>query len=431
MKEVLVSVWCITYNHKSYIRDALESFLMQETDFRYEIVVHDDASTDGTAEIVKEYEEKYPDLIHGIYQTENQTSKNGADRRWIWSIQSRYCKGKYIAFCEGDDYWLDIHKLQIQTAYMETNPECVLTVHDAVLVHGGKNETKAMHPYKYDSDISADEIIMQYHGILPTASMIFRKNALDVDFYGIFLKAGLGDYPLQLWMMTRGNIHYFSRIMSVYRYMHQGSWSIRVVSDFKSMAIHTVQMIRFLGDFDAYTSGRFQKSIARRTELFRRSMLLDFGRYASLESFEESCGRYDRETNGLYHREFIDIQELFSRIFQTKACELLTDIRRFHQKYQHIYVMGAGKFGALVAEQMRHISLDFEGFVISGPVEEGETYLQKPVRELKDISYALDETGIVIGISLRNSPDVIGNLKEAGIEHYLVSAVLKGFMEFV
>ena len=80
---------------------------------------------------------------------------------------------------------------------------------------------------------------------------------------------------------------------------------------------------------------------------------------------------------------------------------------------------------------MKHVSLDFEGFVISGSVEEGETYLQKPVRELKDIPYALDETGIVIGISLKNSPDVIGNLKEAGIEHYLVSAVLKGFMEFV
>ena len=76
MKEVLVSVWCITYNHKSYIRDALESFLMQETDFRYEIVVHDDASTDRTQEVLREYEKKYPELIYVIYQKENQAVKS-------------------------------------------------------------------------------------------------------------------------------------------------------------------------------------------------------------------------------------------------------------------------------------------------------------------------------------------------------------------
>ena len=114
MEKILVTIWCITYNHELFIRDAIESFLMQKTDFRYEIIIHDDASTDNTAEIVREYEEKYPDLIYGIYQTQNQLKKNQPNIKWLQDIAIQNCHGKYIAACEGDDYWLDIQKLQMQ-----------------------------------------------------------------------------------------------------------------------------------------------------------------------------------------------------------------------------------------------------------------------------------------------------------------------------
>ncbi len=105
----LVSISCITYDHEPFIRDALEGFLMQKTTFPIEILIHDDASTDGTAEIIRDYEKRYPELIFPIYQTENQHAKGV-------KISSTYqfprARGKYIALCEGDDYWADPLKLQ-------------------------------------------------------------------------------------------------------------------------------------------------------------------------------------------------------------------------------------------------------------------------------------------------------------------------------
>src|SRR5690606_1543694 len=105
MKHPLVSVSCITYNHSSYIRQCLDGFVMQKCDFAFEVLIHDDASTDDTQEIIKEYQAKYPEIIKAVLQKENQYSKG------IRGISPRFnfprAQGKYIAMCEGDDYWTD------------------------------------------------------------------------------------------------------------------------------------------------------------------------------------------------------------------------------------------------------------------------------------------------------------------------------------
>lgn len=123
----VVSICCITYNHESYISQAIDSLLMQETDFPFEIIVHDDASTDGTTEIVLEYAGKYPNIIKPIIQTENQYTKGGL-------INLRFtfpkAKGEYVALCEGDDYWTDCTKLQKQVQFLEHHPEYVITYTD-------------------------------------------------------------------------------------------------------------------------------------------------------------------------------------------------------------------------------------------------------------------------------------------------------------
>ena len=121
----IVSICCITYNHENYIRDAIEGFLMQKTTFPIEIIIHDDASTDKTAEIVKSYAEKHPDLILPILQAENQYSKGIPISTYAYPK----ARGKYIAFCEGDDYWTDPYKLQKQVDFLESNPDCSWCFH--------------------------------------------------------------------------------------------------------------------------------------------------------------------------------------------------------------------------------------------------------------------------------------------------------------
>lgn len=116
----LLSVRCITYNHEPYIAQALDGFLMQKTDFPFEVIVHDDASTDRTADIIREYEKKFPKIVKPIYEVENQYSKGDGS---LGKIMNDACKGKYIAFCEGDDYWIDENKLQMQVDFLEKNPD--------------------------------------------------------------------------------------------------------------------------------------------------------------------------------------------------------------------------------------------------------------------------------------------------------------------
>ena len=125
--EILVSVCCMTYNHVSFIRQCLDGFMMQKCSFNFEVLIHDDASTDGTQNIIQEYVTRYPDIIKPIYQKENQYSK-GIDPNVKYNFSR--AKGKYIAMCEGDDYWTDPYKLQKQVDFLESHPDYVMCSHN-------------------------------------------------------------------------------------------------------------------------------------------------------------------------------------------------------------------------------------------------------------------------------------------------------------
>ena len=212
----LVSICCITYNHVKYIRDALEGFMMQKTDFPFEVLIHDDASTDGTADIIREYEQKYPDIIKPIYQTENQYSK-GVE------IFSTYnyprAQGKYIALCEGDDFWTDKSKLQFQVDFMESHQEYSLCFHGAVTK--GEEDIEDNGFFNHIEERDYDGIELLKTTTIPTASALFRTRyakqiPINKDYW-------CGDIIVWLTMSQYGRIRAFKQKMSVYRQLSTGA----------------------------------------------------------------------------------------------------------------------------------------------------------------------------------------------------------------
>lgn len=179
MAKPLVSICCITYNHAPFIRQCLEGFLMQKTNFPIEILIHDDCSTDGTTEIVKEYAAKYPDLIFPLYETENQYSK--PNHLLLDFYNYRRARGKYIAYCEGDDYWTDPLKLQKQVDFMEANPEYSLCWCQADITIADSGIIQQSRFIEHNTDVSVREFLMEGKGAAPL-TMVFRVANFSFDW---------------------------------------------------------------------------------------------------------------------------------------------------------------------------------------------------------------------------------------------------------
>lgn len=216
----LVSIACITYNHEKYIRQCLDGFVMQQTNFKFEIVIHDDASTDKTAEIIKEYCRKYPGLFKPILQDKNRyTEKKGILIPYVYPR----CKGKYIALCEGDDYWIDPLKLQKQVDFLEENSEYSLIYSRAVVVDENSNSIK-----KSVSGITGNiskHLILKYNPIV-TATVCYRKEYLQeyYKFYSVFnFKLKMGDYPLWVFLSLKGKFKYLADICAAYRVLENSA----------------------------------------------------------------------------------------------------------------------------------------------------------------------------------------------------------------
>lgn len=223
MKTPLVSISCITYNHESYIRECLDGFIMQKTDFLFEVLIHDDASTDKTADIIREYEAKYPDIIKPIYQTENQWSKRkgGINIRFNFNR----AKGKYIAMCEGDDYWIDPLKLQKQVDFLEANSEYSMCFHKVYYVDESNNKIKFVDYNKYTKTTTTFEDLCKSNYI-NTCSNLFRNNELVSNWPSALVGCFPGDWVLNLLMCGKnGLIYMFEEKMTCYRIHSQGIWS--------------------------------------------------------------------------------------------------------------------------------------------------------------------------------------------------------------
>ena len=223
MQEVKVTVLCLAYNHAKFIRKALDGFVMQKTDFPFEVLVHDDASTDGTADIVREYAARYPDIIKPILQTENQYSHGGAiSRRFLWPR----IRGVYVASCEGDDYWVDDRKLQKQADWLDAHPSSGLCFHYAT-VHW---EDGRMPDEVFPDELRFGKPPFTFQGLLrrnfiQSSSVMYRwrlKGKDDALFPGV--KMTPRDWLRHLYHAEGGEIGFIPEVMSVYRRHSGGVW---------------------------------------------------------------------------------------------------------------------------------------------------------------------------------------------------------------
>ena len=255
--KVEVSICCITYNHEKYIRETLDSFIMQITNFRYEVLIHDDASTDGTDSIIREYEEKYPEIIKPIYQKENQYSKGVSIME---TFQRPRIHGKYVALCEGDDYWTDPYKLQKQYDAMEECPEVDMSAHAANTIKNGQVESIISRCNK-KCIIKPDKVILGGGGYFATNSLFYRSSIYSniPEFYK-FLHF---DYTLQIWGSLRGGILYLPDNMSAYRLAVEGSWTNRISDNKEKFVLHLKRKMEMLEILNDETEGKYKKAINR------------------------------------------------------------------------------------------------------------------------------------------------------------------------
>lgn len=278
-QDITVSVFCIAYNQEAFLPECLDSLINQKTDFQYEIVVHDDASTDNTPKIIAEYAEKYPQKIIPLYEKENQYSKNP---HFFFKTMLPHAHGKYIAFCEGDDYWTDTNKLQIQLNYMEQHPNCSLCFHNADNLYMNNlsiQKTGNLNIYgsyatkdnKYTSS-NIQNCRFGARSAIPSASEFFRKKDIE-SLPEFFYYAPCADFPLELYLSHVGYAYYLPKSMSVYRKNTGSSVTNKWSSAPEKEIEKSEALINFLDAFNKATYFKHKTGIEPLKNLYQINIL--------------------------------------------------------------------------------------------------------------------------------------------------------------
>lgn len=237
----VVSFLCTSFNQKDYIEQTIKGFLIQETTFPYEIMIHDDNSTDGTKDIIESYRIRYPHLIRCIIQSENQHSKGISTSM----LAAEHCRSEYIALCEGDDYWISKTKIENQYQVILKDPTVSMVVSPGKLEVDGVIQSH-LHCYYGDQlkEFSAQEVLNEVWQFAPTASYLLRKECL-IKSSVVFGKTPVGDLFTELYTAVNGKLVYYPEVGSVYRMMAKNSWSERMSKN------ALANNIKFLNEMEA------------------------------------------------------------------------------------------------------------------------------------------------------------------------------------
>ena len=223
MSKPLVAISCLVYNHEPYLRDCFEGFVMQKTNFRFVAIVHEDCSTDNSAAIIREYEAKYPDIFRPIYETENQWHKMDGSLDRIMNAAIDATGAKYIAMCEGDDYWTDPYKLQKQVDFLEEHSDYSMCCHGADVLNETSRKIDCECEHMTTREYFPDDAFPTWQ--IPTASIVYRHQVVE-QYPLINSKDFLaGDVVLILKCMHIGRVWGFAEHMSVYRMNPGGATS--------------------------------------------------------------------------------------------------------------------------------------------------------------------------------------------------------------
>jgi glycosyltransferase involved in cell wall biosynthesis len=239
MKNPKVSILCLTYNHEKYIKQALDSFLMQKTNFDFEVLIHDDASTDKTPQIIKQYQKKYPQIIKPIFSKYNKYSKGIRDLVIKYLLPK--AKGKYIALCEGDDYWTNENKLQLQADFLDKNPDYTICFHKTLWFwENGEEKNRICPDYFKIKKYDLENLLKGSY--MSTSSIFVRK----INYKYISKKnIAMGDWYFSLYHAKFGKIGFIPKVMSARRKHNRGIWwdflvdPIRLV---KNNGLHMLNM---------------------------------------------------------------------------------------------------------------------------------------------------------------------------------------------
>lgn len=274
---LMVSVQCCTYNQEHYIRQCLEGLVMQKTTFKYEVIVHDDCSSDGTRFIIDEFASKYPSIVKPIYEKENQfTKRDGSLER----ILNEHSHGKYIALCEGDDYWIDELKLQKQVDFLENHSDYVMCYGCCQYYYNNNNEFSSKA--EGGPNESFDDLMRT--NTIPTLTVLYRRDMLQKYYDDIrpFEKQWLmGDYPMFLYFAHEGKIKFMKDIFAMYRVLGESASHSKDENKAERFVYSTYDIIRFYSEYynrpDLYKQDNLYKALFRNAFMFgNRQKALDY-----------------------------------------------------------------------------------------------------------------------------------------------------------
>lgn len=409
----LVTVWCPTYNHENYIRETLDGFVSQETDFAFQVLIYDDASNDKTAEIVREYADKFPDIFH-VFLAGCNTFWHPDREMFITKLHKKNFVGKYVAICEGDDCWIDPYKLQIQVDYMESHPACSLYMHNSIKINylnGLEITTQNSYKCKDEKDLSSEEIIMQYRYNPATASMLFKKDLFFIPESLVVFQAN--DYMIQFNCMANGDVHYSNRIMSIYRFCTEESYTYKFNNDKYFWYRFQMLQIIFLEKFDHYTLSKYHRWLTNRIQGRAYSLIDGFG-----NNLEEHILEYSRQGKQVSFGSEDILNKLITLNKQIKDKHFVRDeLIQFINRFQNIVIMGTGNYSDKLSDRLEINNIDFCGYAVSR-LDEYREFRGKKVWQLDQINKEFDEAGVVVAIKPLRWDELTEALENAGIDNY-------------